>query len=143
MDNNQLSEPAGRNISKLHPAQEDDYSSSVRKKLSGSSRTGQACDRCKVSPVSYLNTLVRLPFEPVPCTSTLAASANHYDMRQCWCDTANTCLSRTKTALAGSWLGYIIRRSKPIPPPSHLKPLPLLYSKCLILFTYIFILIQL
>ncbi|TLD30000.1 hypothetical protein E2P81_ATG06653 [Venturia nashicola] len=46
-----LSEPAGRKISKLNPVHEDDYSSSVRKKLSGSSRTGQACDRCKVRKI--------------------------------------------------------------------------------------------
>jgi hypothetical protein len=30
-----------------------DFSSSVKRKLASSSRTGQACDRCKVSNPSY------------------------------------------------------------------------------------------
>ncbi|QDS70305.1 hypothetical protein FKW77_008197 [Venturia effusa] len=51
MDYSQLSEPAARKVSKLSPVQEDDYSSSVRKRLSASSRTGQACDRCKVRKI--------------------------------------------------------------------------------------------
>lgn len=31
-----------------HPGSTPDFSSSVKKKLQSSSRTGQACDRCKV-----------------------------------------------------------------------------------------------
>ncbi|KAF2425800.1 hypothetical protein EJ08DRAFT_594130 [Tothia fuscella] len=43
---------AGRKHAKAHGvAEESDYSSSVRKKLSTSSRTGQACDRCKIRKI--------------------------------------------------------------------------------------------
>jgi hypothetical protein len=47
MENSPLNEPNGK-CPRPNPVPEDDYSTSVRKKLSGSSRTGQACDRCKV-----------------------------------------------------------------------------------------------
>jgi hypothetical protein len=91
MDNNHLSEPTGRKISKLNPVQEDDYSSSVRKKLSGSSRTGQACDRCKVCILLVLLSHPRTTtsFRPVHGLVTLAAIAHHYDKQLRWCDIAN------------------------------------------------------
>jgi hypothetical protein len=83
MDNNHLSsDPAGRKISKLNAVHEDDYSSSVRKKLSGSSRTGQACDRCKVCVLPLSPSSDPHPFRPVRAGAvclTLAHSAHPYD----------------------------------------------------------------
>ena len=40
---------APRKLSKTSQPSDEDFSTSVRKKLNSSSRTGQACDRCKVS----------------------------------------------------------------------------------------------
>lgn len=42
-----------RKLSKVVPSADDDFSTSVRKKLSASARTGQACDRCKVRRFAF------------------------------------------------------------------------------------------
>lgn len=42
-------------LPKLEPGISNDFSGSVKKKLASSSRTGQACDRCKVRYESLNN----------------------------------------------------------------------------------------
>ena len=51
----ELESPSANKLPKTDQSGREDFSSSVKKKLSTATRTGQACDRCKVRRTAYLN----------------------------------------------------------------------------------------